>query len=373
MDNYALRTFFKSHDSALINGESIFLYRKDVDFYSNIYLNKFNNGGWSTTQLKAPDGYLYSRVSFFTKDYDGVTAHVIFTSRTENDNDAVFITRIKSNDEGLTLADAAPLNFINGMSIIKASGTLVNGVIIVSFVDGNTNGAYVVALDAETYEQLSPVELIDEALSLRYFDEMLGQMTGAIAQFSDDNHGCFLQLSNVRENISVFKLEFDKNLGLSCTKLFVITEDDIGAFAGLYDKDKSLVITCYCQFDPLSKNWSVNGVANKVFGKVDEQRYDAYSALPLNSSPGIYYRPQVDKAENGYVVSWEGADMLHFKKFNEQINAVSPEVYFSANKPGNHQMVYIDGEYFVGYQTDCSEPRFVGLGYKNDRVKSDND
>lgn len=370
MGSYALRTFYKSHDSAVFNGESIFLYGKDVEFNSNLYVSKFNHGGWNSTPLTMPDGHLHSRVSVFSKDYSGVASHVIFTSRIKDDNDIVFITKIENGVEGISFSDAKPLGFISGMSIVKASATLINGIIFISLVDKNTKGAYTVVLDSETYEQLSPVMLIGETLSSRYFDEMLAQMTGTISQFSDDNQGCFLQLSNQSENISVFKLVFDAIEGLSCAKLFVITESDVGAFSGLYDKDKGVVITCYCQFNSRSKNWSVNGVVNKVFSRTSVERYVPYGALPLNSSPGIYYRPQVVIAGNGYAVSWEGADNLHFKQFNEQINATSPEVYYQASKPGNNRMVYIDGKYYVGYQNDCSEPRFVGLEYKNDEVKS---
>ncbi|ANS43565.1 hypothetical protein [Serratia inhibens] len=373
MSSYALRTFYKSHDASLFNGESIFLYGKDVDFNSNLYVSKFDNGGWNSKPLTMPDGHLHSSVSVFSKDYSGTASHVIFTSRVKGDNDIVFITKIESNEQGISLSDAKSLDFISGMSIVKASATLTSGVIFISLVDKNTKGAYTVVLDSETYEQLSPVTLIGETLSPRYFDEMLDQMTGTISQFSDDNRGCFLQLSNQSENISVFKLVFDAIGGLSCTKLFVITESDIGAFSGLYDKDKGVLITCYCQFNSRSDNWSVNGVVNKVFSRTNFEQYVTYAAMPLNSSPGIYYRPQVVMVENGYAVSWEGVDRLHFKQFNEKINVTSPEVYYQANKPGNHCMAYIDGKYFVGYQNDCSEPRFVGLEYKNDEIKSIDD
>ncbi len=370
MSSYALRTFYKSYDASLFNGESIFLYGKDVEFNSNLYVRSFHNGGWSSTPLTMPDGYLNSRVSFFSKDYSGAASHVIFTSRIKDDNDIVFITKIENDGGGISVTDAKPLEFISGMSIVKASATLVNGVIFISLVDKKTKGAYTVVLDSETYEQLSPITLIDETLSSRYFDEILDQMTGAISQFSDDNRGCFLQLSNQSENISVFKLLFDTIGGLSCVKLFVITESDIGAFSGLYDKNKGVLITCYCQFNSRSKDWSVNGVANKVFSRTSAEKYAPYAALPLNSSPGIYYRPQVVIAEDGYAVSWEADDKLHFKQFNEKINVTSPEVYYQAKKPGNNRMVYIDGKYFLGYQNDCSEPRFAGVEYKNDVIKS---
>lgn len=370
MSNYALRTFYKSHDASLFNGKSIFLYGKDVEFNSNLYVRSFHNGDWISTPLTMPDGYLHSRVSVFSKDYSGVASHVIFTSRIKDDNDIIFITKIENNCGNISFSDTKPLGFISGMSIVKASATLTNGVIFISLVDKNTKSAYTVVLDSETYEQLSPVTLIGETLSSRYFDEMLDQMTGAISQFSDDNRGCFLQLSNQSENISVFTLLFDTTGELSCVKLFVITESDIGAYSGVYDKDKSVLITCYCQFNSRSKDWSVNGVVNKVFSRTSAEQYAPYSALPLNSSPGIYYRPQVVIAENGYAVSWEAADKLHFKQFNEKINPTSPEVYYQAKKPGNHRMVYIDGKYFVGYQNDCSEPRFAGLEYKSDVINS---
>lgn len=370
MGSYALRTFYKSHDAALFNDESVFIYGKDVEFNSNLYVSKFNNGGWNSIPLKMPVGHLYSRTSVFVKDYHDTASHVIFTSRDKDDNDIVFITKIGQDGEGITLSDAKSLEFISNMSIVRASATWLNGMIFISLVDKNTQGAYTVVLDSETYEQLSPVTLIGETLSSRYFDEMLDQMTGAIAQFSDDNHGCFLQLCNDSENISVFKLTFEADGRLSCFRLFVITERDIGAFAGLYDKDKSVLITCYCQFNSRSKNWNVNGVVNKVFSRTGVEQDVPYAALPLNSSPGIYYRPQVTRAESGYAVSWEGAETLHFKQFNEHINATSPETYYHADKPGNHRMAYIDGKYFVGYQNDCSEPRFVGLEYKNDEIKS---
>lgn len=372
MSSYALRTFYKSYDASLFNGKSIFLYGKDVEFNSNLYVRSFHNGDWSSTPLTMPDDYLHSRVSVFSKDYSGTASHVIFTSRIKDDNDIVFITKVEDNGVNISVSDAKPLDFISGMSIVKASATFINGVIFISLVDKNTKSAYAVVLDSETYEQLSPVTLIGETLSSRYFDEMLDQMTGAISQFSDGNRGCFLQLSNQVENISVFKLLFDTTGGLSIMKLFVITESDIGAFSGLYDKDKDVLITCYCQFNSHSKDWSVNGVANKVFSKKSAEQYAPYTALPLNSSPGIYYRPQVVIAENGYAVSWESADKLHFKQFNEKINTTSSEVYYQAKKPGNNRMVYIDGKYFLGYQNDCSEPRFAGLEYKNDVIKSIN-
>lgn len=373
MDIDTLRTFYKSHDSSIFNGDAIFLYGKDMDFNGGLYISSFNKGGWNSTLLNMPEGYLSPIVAFFAKDYNGVASHVVFTSRINDDDDSVFIAKFEINEEGVDLSEAKPLAFISGMSIVKSSATSINGMIFISLVDKNTQGAYVVVLDSATCEPLSPVTLIGETLSLRYFDDVLNQVTGAISQFSDDNHGCFLQLSNQSENISVFKLVFDAIGELSCTKLFVITESDIGTFSGLYDKGKGILITCYCQFDSHSNHWNVNGVVNKVFSGKNIEQYEPYAALPLNSSPGVYYRPQVARAGDDYVVSWEGVATLHFKRFDEQINTTSPELYYQANQPGNHRMVYIDGRCFLGYQSDCSEPRFVGLGYKNDEVKSVND
>lgn len=340
-----------------------------MDFYSNIYVSIFKNGGWHSTPLIMPTEHIYSRLSVFAKDYSGVTSNVIFTSRMKDDNDIVYITSITSNGEDINFSEAMPLEFIAGMSIVKTSATLVNGVIFLSLIDANTQRAYTVAIDSETYEQLSPVTLISEALSSRYYDEIMVQMTGAISQFSDDNHGCFLQVSDESENISVFKLEFDVIEGFNFLKLFVITESDIGAFSGLYDKDKGVLITCYCQYNSLSKDWSVNGVVNKVFSRTSAEQYVHYASLPLNSSPGIYYRPQVTMAGKGYAASWDGVDKLHFKQFNEKINATSPEKYYLASKPGNNRMIFNNDKYYVGYQNDCSEPRLAGLEYKNIEIK----
>jgi hypothetical protein len=368
MSNAALRTFYKSHDSGVFNGMSVFLYRKDVDFYSEIYVNYYKNGGWRSAELKTPDEFLFSKTAFFVKDYNGNASHIIFSSLVGNDESVMYISKIESQGEEVTFSEPKALSFINVHTVVIGSASSVSGVIFISVVDESSRSAYAVAIDSESYDPLSSVERIAEPLSSRYFDEMRNQLTGAISLFSDDRQGCFLQLSNESENISVIKLSFNATGGLSLARIFVITEDDIGAFSGLYDKEKSILITCYSQFNSQSQNWNINGVANKVFSKQDAQQEAIYTALPLNSSPGIYYRPQVMRNETGYAVSWEGAMNLHLREFNENINATSPERYYPANKPGNHRTAAVNGRYFVGYQNDCSEPRFVGLEYKNGEI-----
>ncbi len=368
MSNATLRTFYKSHDSGVFNGMSVFLYRKDVDLYSEIHINYYKNGGWRSADLKVPDDFLSSKTSFFVKDYNGNASHIIFSSLVGSDESVMYISKIESEGEEMTFSEPKALSFINVSSVVIGSASLVSGVIFISVVDEDSRSAYAVAIDSESYEPLSSVERIAEPLSSRYFDEMRNQLTGAISQFSDDRQGCFLQLSNESENISVIKLSLNATGELSLVRIFVITEDDIGAFAGLFDKENSILITCYSQFNSRSQNWNVNGVVNKVFTNQGVQQEATYAALPLNSSPGIYYRPQVMRNATGYAVSWEGASNLHLREFNEQIHATSPERYYPANKPGNHRTVAVNGQYFVGYQDDCSEPRFVGLGYKNGEI-----
>lgn len=368
MSNATLRTFYQSHDSGVFNGMSVFLYREDVDFYSKIHVNYYKNGGWRSTELKTPDEFLSSKTAFFAKDYNGNASHVIFSSLVGNDESVMYISRIESRGQEITFSEPETLGFVNVGSVVIGSASLVSDVIFISVVDKGSKSAYAVAIDSESYEPLSSVERIAEPLSSRYFDEMKNQLIGAISLLSDDRQGCFLQLSNESENISVIKLSLNATGGLSLARIFVITEDDIGAFSGLYDKEKSILITCYSQFNSQSQNWNVNGVTNKVFSKQDVQQEATYAALPLNSSPGIYYRPQVMKNATGYAVSWEGAINLHLREFNENINATSPERYYPAKKPGNHRTAAVNGLYFVGYQDDCSEPRFVGLEYKNGEI-----
>lgn len=368
MSNATLRAFYKSHDSGLFNGMSVFLYRKDVDLYSEIHVSYYKNGGWRSTKLKMPAEFLSSKTAFFVKDYNGNASHVIFSSLVGNDESVMYISRIESQGDEVIFSEPETFGFINVGSVVIGSASLVSGVIFISVVDEGSKSAYAMAIDSENYESLSSVERIAEPLSSRYFDEMKNQLTGTISLLSDDRQGCFLQLSNESENISVIKLSLNATGGLSLARIFVITEDDIGAFSGLYDKEKNILITCYSQFNSQSQNWNVNGVANKVFSKQDAQQVATYSALSLNSSPGIYYRPQVMKNATGYAVSWEGDMNLHLREFDENINATSPERYYSANKPGNHRTAAVNSQYFVGYQDDCSEPRFVGLEYKNGKI-----
>ncbi len=368
MSNRALRTFYKSHDSGLFDGVPTFLYRKDVDFYSEIYVNYYKDGGWRTVELKTPDAFLYSSTSFFVKDYNGVVSHVVFSSRDTNDNFLMYISKVENLGGEITFSEPKLLDFIGSGSIVIGAASLVNNVIFISILDKASESACVVVIDSEIYAPLSSLEQISETLSPRYFNEMRMQLIGAISQFSDDQQGCFLQLSNESENIAVFKLSFSNAGGLSCVKLFVITEDDIGAFSGLFDKQRNVLITCYSQFNSQSQMWNVNGVVNKIFSKGYHQGSELYSAKPLNSSPGIYYRPQVMKNETGYAVSWEGAEKLHLREFNDQIHTTSPERYYQANKPGNHRAIAVKGHYIIGYQDDSPEPRFVGLSYKNGEI-----